>query len=258
MEYEEVNMYNFRTRVPKRVEYPPLTMSFYDDNKNAAHSFYTAYMRAMSPIANIKQNMPQTDDYKLSGMDFTRAPSAATFSPTSVNTSGHSASLGHLAGNHNSIIQEMKLWHIFDYGNSANVYHFYNPRILSFTPSDLSQMETGEGADFEFEFAYDGLFIDNGYNLIDDQGRLSELTGREGSRPIDPTYGSDAQSSDAASQYSTPSAQSQEENAPSASLYQDDNRVVSNAFTTDFNQSTFTPSSPTISPISVGQSIGLA
>lgn len=213
VEYEEVNMYNFRTKVPKRVEYPPITMSFYDDNKNAAHSFYTGYMRAMSPIANIKQAYPQAGDYEISGMDYAKTPSAASFDSTSPPTSGHSASLGALLGNVNSIVQVIKLYHIFDYGNAMNVYNFYNPRIQSFKPSDLSQLATGDGTEFEFEFAYDGLFIENGVNLIEKQDFLLDKTWRHGIYPIDPVYG-ELQPEEAASQATTPSAEKQEQEAP--------------------------------------------
>lgn len=218
VEYEDVNMYNFHTKVPKRVEYPPISMTFYDDNKNAAHSFYTGYMRAMSPIANIQQIAPQSGEYEISGMNYAAAPSAATFDNTSAGTSGHAASLGALLGNVNSIISEVRLYHIFDYGNAMNVYNFYNPRIQSFKPSDLSQLETGDGTEFELEFAYDGLFIKNGHNLIEDQQRLRLLTDRgHGMFPINPIYG-DLGSEDAASQSSTPSADKQEAEAPSTNI----------------------------------------
>jgi hypothetical protein len=221
VEYEEVNMYNFRTRVPKRVEYPAMTMSFYDDNKNAAHHFYTAYMRAMSPIANAFTTDPQSGMYEQSGMDFSRAPASSTFRENDPQTSGHSASLGPLLGTTTSIISEIRLHHVFDYGNKMNTYHFYNPRITSFSPSDLSQMETGEGTDFEFEFAYDGLYIRPNVDLEIDNGRLLELTSRHGLRPMDPVYADSTDGGNATSSNSIPSAQSQEDNAPSQSFLAD-------------------------------------
>lgn len=240
VEYEEVNMYNFRTRVPKRVEYPPITMSFYDDNKNAAHHFYTAYMRAMSPVANIFTTHPQSGMYEQNGMNFSQPASSRTFRDTDPNTSGHSASLGALIGSTTSIIQEIRLHHVFDYGNKMNTYRFYNPRITSFTPSDLSQMETGEGADFEFEFAYDGLYIQPNVDLEVDNGRLWELTGRHGTRPIDPVY-ADGKSGPASSN-SMPSAQVAESNPPTTSVFDAVGTAISNAFTsaTGFVSSIFT------------------
>lgn len=219
VEYEDVNMYNFRTRVAKRVEYPAMTMSFYDDNKNAAHSFYTAYLRAMSPIANIRTDHPQSGDYEQSGMNFNRPASAATFSNTAPPTSGHSASLGALVGNTTSIVREITLHHVFDYGNKMNSYHFYNPRITSFSPSDLSQLETGDGTEFEFEFMYDGLYIDHNYNLEADSTKLKNLTDNFGMRPINPVYASSSGGPSVPdSSNGVPSAQNQESNAPSSNF----------------------------------------
>ena len=187
VEYEDVNMYGFRTRVTRRVEYQPMEMSFYDDNKNAAHKFYVSYMRAMSPIANWENTAPQSGLYESSGMDYSRPPSAVTFSKTGPGTLGHSASSGPLHEGATSIIQEIRLHHVFDYGNKMSTYHFYNPRITSFTPSDLTMEESGNGADFSFEFAYDGIFIDHMIDLSEYVTKLSELTD-QGLLPIDPVY----------------------------------------------------------------------
>lgn len=218
VEYEEVNMYNFRTRVPKRVEYPAITMSFYDDNKNAAHHFYTAYMRAMSPIANVYTTNPQSGMYEQNGMNFAQGPSSQTFRDGDPTTAGHSASLGPLLGTTTSLIQEIRLYHIYDYGNKMNTYNFYNPRIQSFSPSDLSQLETGEGTDFEFEFMYDGVYIQPNVDLEIDNGKLLELTSRYGMRPIDPVYADSSGGSTSTSSNSMPSSQNAEEGAPGTSF----------------------------------------
>ena len=193
VDYEEINMYGFRTRVARRVEYQPMEMSFYDDNKNAAHKFYVSYMRATSPIANWKTNSSQTDEYEENGMNFKRGPSAAMFTKPSPSGLGHSASSGPLFGNAKSILQEIKIHHIFDYGNKMSTYHFYNPRISAFTPSDLTMAESGDGCDFTFEFAYDGLYIDHMIDLSKTTGKLRELTDRGGHalRPINPVYAND-------------------------------------------------------------------
>lgn len=188
VEYEDINMYGFRSRVVRRVDYQPMEMEFYDDNKNAAHNFYVSYMRAMSPIANWKNNAPQDGQYETNGMNYARGPSAATFSKTSPKTLGHSASSGPLFGNATSILREIKLHHVFDYGNKMNTYHFYNPRIQGFTPSDLTMAESGEGCSYSFDFVYDGIFIDHMVDLSKHTTRLKELTSRHGFRYMDPVY----------------------------------------------------------------------
>lgn len=174
-EYEEINMYNFRTQVAKRTMYQPMTMTFYDDNKNAAHLFYTAYIRAMSPIANNNTSVSPRF-YQQNSMDFERGPDASTFGQNSVATNGYASSLGPLVGNNINLLSRIRLYHVFDYGTSMNIYNFYNPRITSFTPSELTMLESGDGAEFQFQFSYDGLFLEPGYSVIDDQERLVNLT----------------------------------------------------------------------------------
>jgi len=215
VEYEDINMYGFRSRVPKRVEYPPMAMSFYDDNKNAAHQFYVSYMRAMSPIANWKGDSPQDGQLEISGMDYERGPKRSTFTTTSPKTSGHSASLGPLVGDATSILSKIKLFHIFDYGNKMNTYEFMNPRITSFNPSDLTMLESGEGCEYQFDFAYDALSIDHMYDLSKDTGKLKEMTGRHGLRPIDAIYETAATGGADIAGTGEPDGKTTEETAPS-------------------------------------------
>lgn len=211
-DYEEVNMYNFWTRVPKRTIYPPVTMSFYDDNKNAAHLFYTAYMRAMSPIANMYNRFPQVGSYEVDNMNWQRPADGATFDETSPELFGYSSSLGPLLDNKTSIIQRIRLFHVFDYGRLMNVYNFFNPRILSFTPTPLNMAETGDGAEFEFEFAYDGMFIEPGYSVEAKGGFASAdiggLTSHGNTYPIIPVFALDEETYHSQQTFA-PSAQEQ-------------------------------------------------
>ncbi len=194
-EYEDVNMYNFWTKVPKKTIYPPVTMSFYDDNKNAAHLFYTAYMRAMSPIANIKADgLSQTGAYEQNSMNYALGSSNATFKESAKKLPGWASSLGPLQDNANSVIERIRLYHVFDYGRLMNIYNFYNPRIMTFTPSDLNMAETGDGAEFEFQFAYDGMFIEPGWSVQEggENKNLEDKTSRAGGKyPIRPIFNDD-------------------------------------------------------------------
>jgi hypothetical protein len=194
-DYEEVNMYNFWTRVPKRVNYPPVSMSFYDDNKNAAHLFYTGYTRAMSPIANRKQDDPQSGSYEINSMNFSQSAPGTTFGEGAPQMRGYSSSLGPLLGDTTSIISRIRLYHIFDYGKLMNIYNFYNPRILSFTPTELNMAETGDGAEFEFQFAYDGMFIEPGFSVQEGgyNKNLEEVSSNRGTAqyPIKPIFNDD-------------------------------------------------------------------
>ena len=50
-EYEEVNMYNYRTKVLTRIKHQELNLSFYDDTGNQALSFLNGYIMMLSPIS---------------------------------------------------------------------------------------------------------------------------------------------------------------------------------------------------------------
>ncbi len=188
-EYEEVNMYNFRTRIPKRTVYQPMRMTFLDDNENAAHLFYTSYVKAMSPIANQAAGSANFE-YDLGSMDYDNDSALFQTSEGTVNFNNYGASLGALEDNKNSIIRRIRLFHVFDYGNMMNIYNFFNPRILNFNPSELTMTETGEGGRFEFEFAYDGLFMEPGWSVAEGAAdiNVTSLTNRSDTAryPVDP------------------------------------------------------------------------
>lgn len=156
-EHEEINMYNYWTKVPKRTVYEPMTMRFYDDIQNSAGTFYTNYMRAMSPIANEGQdgNMILPQHYQ------ERSLTQSVISRDGVpnNTVG-GASLGALNGDAANILLEIKLYHLYDWGNLLNVYHMYNPKITNLNLDDVDMAESGAGSELEIQFSYDGLFVE--------------------------------------------------------------------------------------------------
>ena len=51
--YTEVNSYNYRTRIPTKMNPGTVTVTFYDDNNNTAHQLLQAVIQYMSPITNI-------------------------------------------------------------------------------------------------------------------------------------------------------------------------------------------------------------
>jgi len=172
----------------------------------------------MSPISNVsREGTQQSGSYEQNSMNFDEVPVNKTFSPNfNADLSGHTASLGPLLNDGddaNSIIQRIRLYHIFDYGNLMNIYNFYNPRIVSFAPSDLTMSESGDGAEFEFQFAYDGLFIEPGWSVLEggDNKELEDLTNNRGTAtyPIKPIFGEDHESTDNSQQSLAPMFQNQ-------------------------------------------------
>lgn len=156
-EHDEVNMYNYWTKVPKRTIYEPITMRFYDDIQNSASTFYTNYMRAMSPIANEGQdgNMVLPNHYQ----EHSLTQSVVSRTGTPNNTIG-GASLGALNGDATNILLEIKLYHLYDWGKLLNVYHMYNPKITNLNLDDVDMAESGAGSELEIQFVYDGLYVE--------------------------------------------------------------------------------------------------
>lgn len=70
-EYEEVNMYNYRTDVIKRTLFQPMTMRFIDDNTGTAMRFYELYMKSISPITSLEPRSPAVSGtFEETSMDF--------------------------------------------------------------------------------------------------------------------------------------------------------------------------------------------
>ena len=179
IEHEEINMYNFWTRVPKRTVYEPITMRFYDDNKGLAHLFYTTYLKHISPLSR----QGGFNGEGLLTVDYLQANSMNKNGINNIST----ASLSALEGNNTSIIDEIKLFHIYDYGKFMNVYHFHHPKLLTMNLDDLDMSDSGTGNEIEFQFAYDALHITPGYDMQENKETIKAMT-TKGKYPIDPNF----------------------------------------------------------------------
>lgn len=175
VDHEEVNMYNFWTKIPKRVIYEPMTMRFYDDNKGLAHLFYTTYLRHISPIT--RNNNSNVKWMQANSMNFNRADIVST------------ASLSALEGENVSIIKEIKLFHIYDWGRKMNVYNFYNPKITNIVFDELEMASSGDGNEIEMQFVYDGMYITPALDMQENEDLVKSITGGDNVfYPIKPNY----------------------------------------------------------------------
>lgn len=167
--YEDVNMYNYRTKVPTSVMYDMMSMSFYDDELNNAVKFFNTYLHAVSPISNLEfdQKMEDTDIYDESGMNFdTLNRSRTVLKNGSVLSHPYSASLGPLVGNETkNIMKRITLFHIYRGGNYMNVYRFFNPKISNMEFDELDQTTTGDGTRINIQFNYDAVNILTDYRI---------------------------------------------------------------------------------------------
>lgn len=181
-DYEEVNYYNFRTKVARRATFNPVTMTFLDDQLNSAAAFYAYYTRAMSPITNINPSTDQTQIASLEniGMSFDNYDAAvAGLNGTNGGTNGsvgapktdssmfpsYSASTGPLRAANGvydttSIIEEITIYQFGKNANTITAFTMVNPRITAFNPSDANMAESGDGQELGFDFDYDYFHID--------------------------------------------------------------------------------------------------
>jgi len=209
-EYDEVNMYNFHTKVLKRMMYQPMTMRFYDDSWNNAMRFYNTYYKAVSPIGNMsfQQKVQDTGVYEEGGMSFgtskdrqlgSQGPGGIGSIEGDVGNSfvahEYSASIGPLADPvTKTVLKTITLYHVYREGAKMNVYNFFNPRITSLQLDELDMTTTGEGCEFNFEFEFDGLNIETGIPIEskatgnDSRYNIRELTSI-GKFPLSPQTG---------------------------------------------------------------------
>lgn len=196
-EYQDVNMYNFRTKVPVKTIYGPMTMKFYDDDFNNAFQFYATYMKLMSPIANIDiqtQALDPLDAYDIAGggMGFGQGPVliqpnwnsavgqsyAASLGPYGNIPQGNTATGGGAATGPDirNVLRRITLYQVYKQGRMMNVFHFYNPKITALTLDEMDMATNGEGNEVSITFSYDSVYIIPGYSLINGPANLVHLT----------------------------------------------------------------------------------
>ena len=185
----DANYYNFRTHQVTRTEFDEMKMSFHEDtgsgrsaegspsgeSGNNALRFYTTYMKSTVPIANYS-SQSEFAAGEGHGMNF-----AAVNNPVridaGVSANRYGASFGPLTSNNASIIQEIRLFHVYNYGNSMNVYKFFNPRITAMSLDDLDMANSSEGTEMSMSFNYDSVYIDTGIPMKTNQYNLREMMG---------------------------------------------------------------------------------
>lgn len=159
MQHEDVNYYNFRTKAVTKVMFEEMSMSFHDDTQNYATRFYTAYTRAMSPITNARE----LHDPESLGMDFANSVvsnGVGELIEGTIQSNHYTATRGPLLNNQKQILKEVKLFHVFDYGQKMNVYRFMNPRITQFILDDVDMSVGDQGSEVSIRFNYDSVFVD--------------------------------------------------------------------------------------------------
>lgn len=205
-EYEEVNYYNFKTKVPKRSEYQPMTMTFYDDMRSNVLQFYNNYLRIISPISRIEvANGPPDALLEESGMPFNANGtnndiysasirnvdvSAPTLDPEGVvNLDG-----GEFVESTTTILDHIRVFHLAEGGKFTDEYFFKSPKILDMQLDDLDMVDGGTGGEMTITFSFDALGITPRLDTQILSTTLSNLTDAGERFPLEPRFDTPAPS----------------------------------------------------------------
>jgi len=158
-EYEEINEYNFRTKVLKRILHKDLSMSFIDDVGNNVYEFFRFMMMVHSPITRrsiyTSQNITDVHEAFLngSGMEFTEG----------LGQTNDYAQRGVVNTDVGSPLQAIKVTQLFlDQTNKIDTatrqvsFFFINPRVVSF---DLDELDHSASEYNTFNMAFDFDFM---------------------------------------------------------------------------------------------------
>lgn len=161
MEYEDVNQYNYKTKVLKSIKTEEVSISFYDDGSNYVQDFYRFLMTTYSPItrrSNVVDSNIINSDIKFldgSGMSF----------DSSLTSNSDYASRGVINTDNGEVLQAIKLTQSFhipssiDGGAKEVSYLFVNPHITSIEMNELSHEDTSSTSEIHLKFTYDFVII---------------------------------------------------------------------------------------------------
>lgn len=158
-EYEEINMYNYRTKVLKTIRPEALNMIFWDDTGNKVASLMSDYHKALSPLARMTADVRDSKALESKGMNF--GPDEALRNVAANSTSTRRSSIFksisvdqiYLAGNMKTLSEGARYF--------VNRFYMINPRIESFDFDDLSH-EGNDASTISVAFSYDAVSIDTG------------------------------------------------------------------------------------------------
>lgn len=152
--YEDINLYNVRSRVLTRVNHQPINISLWDDSRNIVGEFVNLYRRAYTPSARQDEYLGNPEE---SGFTFSTGilePSARDFSTRVA-----------LPGNAKNFLKKVEVSQIYSTHSSTTehpfemtIYTFHNPVIKTFDFDDVNH-ETGESNGITMTLDYDSLFI---------------------------------------------------------------------------------------------------
>jgi hypothetical protein len=138
--YEDINYYNFMTKVATKMDFGVTTVTLYDDINNKAHNIFKNYIEAISPLANNERI------------------SAPLLHQTGQSTS---ASIGPLTSSAvNGPIKSIRVTHLLDQSGRKVIYDYLNPKIQNVALDELDMTQSDVNT-ISFTFIYDTYKVTN-------------------------------------------------------------------------------------------------
>jgi hypothetical protein len=164
--YEDVNYYNFMTKVATKMDFGVTTVTLYDDRNNKAHNIFKNYIESVSPLANNERGAAQL---------LHRAGQST------------SASIGPLTSDAtNGPIKSIRVTHFVDQYGSKVIYDYLNPKIQNVALDELDMTQSDVNT-ISFTFLYDSYKVTNesvaGGDYDGDEGLPPSRTSDVGSDP---------------------------------------------------------------------------
>ena len=163
-EYEEdINMYNFRTKVLKKIKHRDLTIVFMDDVGNRVFDFVRLLMMVHQPIVEISPTRDNSNKPPIISSQRLPGGSGMAFSNHDKRTGGDNAHRGVVNSAYGNSIEYIRVKQIFvnpsstiDDMSQMTSFDFIAPRIVSFDFDELSH-EANDVSTLTMMFDYDWM-----------------------------------------------------------------------------------------------------
>jgi hypothetical protein len=136
----DVNFYNFRSKVATKIDYGTITVSFYDDPLNRAHSLFTDYFGILSPV--FSRTREQANNLDRQGP-------------------GGAASVGPLPNSaRNGLLSAIAVGQQYQVAGQfrETIYNYLNPKIQSVDLGELD-MSVSDANLVSITYSYDSVNI---------------------------------------------------------------------------------------------------
>jgi len=163
---EDVNYYNYRSKLIKKTSFKPISMSFYDDQLSSVLAFINTYMQIMIPITNISKDTTSQGIYDgkdinglINSFDRSNQHNGKKTAPElPVHNNAASLSIMDDSTVTQSILSQITIYHFTHGGAFCDVYRLINPKIIDMQLDQLNNA-TNDASAITVTWAYDNINI---------------------------------------------------------------------------------------------------